>query len=119
MGMFDEVNFDHRMPDGFLAPDAYQTKGLNCAGDTYEITPDGRLVLTYSSGYPNDVRQPLGDVHHTGSLKISTDECLGDVWHEYDLSFVDGSLRVIRCHQTGVEVVFEPSQMPTLSNEGS
>ena len=112
MGMFDDVEFSYRMPDGY-EDHAYQSKSLDCTGDTYTVTPEGRLVRTYSSGYPDEVLQPLGDLNFDGELNIYTSD-LGGGWHEYDLVFVNGGLREIRCHQTEGRLVFEPVAVPKL-----
>jgi len=119
MGMFDDVDFEHRMPDGFLALGGYQSKDLDCAGDCYEITADGRLVATSRSGYQSENPKPLGDVHYDGVLNIYGSEWPSLKPHEYDLSFVAGELRVIRCSQTGVEVVFEPKALATMQNDSA
>ena len=113
MGMFDDVEFRYRMPDGYEGC-GYQSKSLDCTRDEYVVTPDGRLHRRYSSGFLNEVRQPLGDLTFDGELNIYTSELGTNVWHEYDLIFVQGSLREIRCHQTGRRVVFEPVPVPRL-----
>jgi hypothetical protein len=116
MGMFDDITFDYRMPDGFDGY-GYQTKDLDCACDAYEITPVGRLILTYSSGYSNDdVEKPLGDTNFKGELNIYTSSGFGSTraTHDYNLMFVDGNLAVIKCNITGVELVFDPVNVASL-----
>ena len=71
MGMFDDIKFRYRMPDGYDGND-YQSKDLDCSMDQYEVTPDGKLVRIYSSGYPDNVPLPLRDVRHDGLLNIYT-----------------------------------------------
>lgn len=112
MGMFDDITFRYRMPDGFDGDD-YQSKDLDCSMDRYEVTPDGKLVRTYSSGYPDDIPQPLGDVRHEGVLNIYTS--VGRKWHEYDLVFKSGTLISIRCNQTDSELLFEPRTTPQVT----
>ncbi|EBL6729321.1 hypothetical protein K5A76_004099 [Salmonella enterica subsp. enterica serovar Bredeney] len=43
MGMFDEVRFSYRMPDGYDGED-FQTKDQECDGSFYEIDDMGRLL---------------------------------------------------------------------------
>lgn len=109
MGMFDDIEFDYRMPDGFESRSGYQSKDLECTGDQYEVTPNGRLVRTFDSGWPRaDEKRPLGDMHYNGKLNIY-DGGLGGAWHEYDLEFRDGDLIAIHCHQTRGRLLFEPA----------
>jgi hypothetical protein len=107
MGMFDDVEFKYRMPDGYEGR-SFQSKSLDCTGDEYVVMPEGRLHRRYSSGYPDDVRKPLGDIAFDGELNIYTSELGTDSWHEYDLIFVQGDLRTIRCYQTDGHLIFEP-----------
>lgn len=114
MGMFDAVDFRYRMPDGYEGYD-FQTKSLDCTGDEYVVTPEGRLHRRYSSGYPDEVRRPLGDLSFDGELNVYTSEFGSGAWHEYDLIFAHGNLREIRCHQTGGRLVFEPASVSSLT----
>lgn len=111
MGMFDDLNFDYRMPDGFKAR-GFQSKDLDCLGDTYEITSDGRLVRMNVSGIVDaDYKRPVGDMNYSGMLNIYCSEWKRfgpGIWHEYDLEFVAGRLAVIHCHQTESQLIFEP-----------
>ncbi len=108
MGMFDDIEFDYRMPDGFESRSGYQSKDLECTGDRYEVTPNGRIVRSYYSGWPrDDEKRPLGDLHYNGMLNIY-DGGFGGAWHEYDLEFRDGDLIAIHCHQTRGRLLFEP-----------
>jgi len=113
MGMYDDIEFRYRMPDGYEGR-RFQSKSLDCTGDQYVVTPEGRLHRTYSSGYPNEVRQPLGDLAFDGELNIYTSEFGTKAWHEYDLIFIQGNLREIRCHQTEGRLVFESVSVPRL-----
>lgn len=108
MGMFDYIKFRYRMPDGFdgFDGDQYQSKDLDCSLDQYEITPCGKLVRTYGSGYPDDVQRPLSGVYLTGVLNICNG--VGRKAHVYDLVFRLGALVSIRCHQTDSDLLFEP-----------
>lgn len=75
----------------------------------YEVSPQGRLVRTSSSGWPDGDR-PLVDLCFDGTLNIyNNDRIRGSGWHEYDLVFVGGNLVEIRCHQTNTRLVFEPA----------
>ncbi len=105
--MFDDVEFRYRMPDGYDGHE-FQSKSLDCTGDQYVVTPEGRLHRRYCSGYPNEVRQPLGELAFDGELNVYVSEFATEVWHEYDLIFAQRSLREIKCHQTGERLVFEP-----------
>lgn len=103
MGMYDDVYFDYRMPDGYKAFAGYQTKDLDLELDTYEVSPGGRLLRTSAS---ND--RPTGDMNFDGSLHIY-DSDFGRSWHAYDLEFKKGNLATIYCHQTESRLLFEPS----------
>ena len=113
MGMYDDVKFSYRMPDGYKGEN-YQTKDFDLTLDGYEVTPEGRLVRTYDSGYPDDKRKrPLGDLNYSGTLNIYTSD-LRRAWHEYDLEFENGNLVAIHCHQTGGRLLFEPNSQQVL-----
>lgn len=103
MGMYDDVHFDYRMPDGYKAFAGYQTKDLDLELDTYEVSPSGRLIRTSAS---ND--RPTGDMNFDGALHIYTSD-FGRSWHAYDLEFKNGTLMTIYCHQTEGRLLFEPS----------
>lgn len=114
MGMFDDVNFEYRMPDGFDGW-GYQTKDFDCTLDVYTVTPGGRLYRTSCSGHRDDdgrEDRPIGDLSYDGTLNIYTSGRAG--WREYDLVFTQGNLVEIRCHKTGNRLVFEPLYPPSL-----
>ncbi|MDL5034318.1 hypothetical protein QRD43_20620 [Pelomonas sp. APW6] len=98
MGMFDNVKFDHPMPDGFGGGN-FHCKDLRHGMDmaTYEVGADGRLRRIAS-----DEGQPLGDLNYSHHLVITGD---GHP-HSYTLVFKAGTLCEIRCFQTGVAVPF-------------
>ncbi len=117
MGVFDDVRFDYRMPDGYETF-GYQTKDVGCTGDTYQVSAQGRLLRTSSSGWPDGDR-PLVDLCFHGVLNIyDSDNIRGTGWHEYDLTFVGGNLVEIRCHQTSIRLVFEPDVVGILDGDG-
>lgn len=99
MGMFDELSFSYRMPNGRDGCN-FQTKDLECRLDEYEVTPAGRLVRIVSED-PSE--RPLGDVNHNGWL---------DIYHfadEYRLDFVNGSLRAIQVVGEEGWLLFDPA----------
>ena len=101
--MIDTVLFDFRMPDGFQVSEAepYQSVDLKCNMNVYVIEA-GRLVRAFVDG-----GSAGGDMNFCGMLNIctsSTPSNLSKGWHEYDLEFVNGSLKVIHCKQTGASV---------------
>lgn len=106
MGMYDNVHFEYRMPDGFEGR-SYQTKDLDCELDDYHVTSTGRLLLTEDF---SDNRQ-TGDVNFDGILNIYDSE-LGGTWHEYNLEFHNGNLVAIECSQTGERHVFPQGFRP-------
>lgn len=118
MGMFDEVDFDYRMPDGYESPAGYQTKSLEGVGDRFAITPSGRLVRVFCSGWPDDGR-PLTDLAFEGRLTIYAIERGLRVRHDYDLIFVNGTLDKIRCHQTGGALLFDPHDTSRCEGAGA
>ncbi len=106
MGMFDNVECRRTMPDGFVGA-GFQSKSLDCVGDGYTVTPDGRLHRTFSSNW-NGVPRPLGDLAYDGNLSIYTVEPVNRGWQEYTLIFVAGTLVRITCHQTGTTLAVSP-----------
>ena len=117
MGMFDDVRFSYLMPDGFDGSD-YQSKSLESAMDVYEITQLGRLIRLSSRGSFDGIKMPLGDINFKGELNIYTNDGLypHGVWRDYNLTFVNGTLTVIKCNTNGVELVFEPCRTQALAN---
>ena len=113
MGMFDEVDFDYRMPDGYVSTTFYQTKDLNRTLDQYEVTAEGRLLRTDCSGHRdddgNEIR-PLVDLNFDGTLNISDNDSPGRSGHHaYNLVFVKGKLVEIRCERSRCRLVFQPT----------
>jgi hypothetical protein len=111
MGMFDDIRFEYRMPDGFEGYN-FQSKTLDCAGDPYEVNAAGRLIRLSSCGGMDGVELPVGDLNYSGELRIYTSSGLFDneTWHDYILTFVDGTLTVIKCRTSGIELLFDPHQ---------
>lgn len=117
MGMYDDVDIKLRMPDGYES-DGYQSKDLDCMLDQYEVNGAGRLIRTYVGGIlDEDFKRPAGDVNFNGILNIYT-SFFTRQRHEYDLEFVDGTLKVIHCHQTKTQMLFDPLEtvQRTLAN---
>jgi len=111
MGMYDDVNVNLRMPDGFETH-GFQSKDLDCMQDQYEVDAAGRLIRAYVGGIvAEDFKRPAGDVNFNGMLNIYTSDLVTSKWHEYDLEFVDGTLKVIHCHQTKSQMLFEPLEL--------
>lgn len=99
MGMFDEVRFRYRMPNGRDGC-YFQTKDLECELDEYEVTPWGRLVRLVTG---DETERPLGDLNHHGWLTIR------DSFDYYRLDFVDGSLRAIQVIGEEGWLLFDPA----------
>lgn len=106
MGMFDNVECRHTMPDGFTGG-SFQTKSLDSIGDGYTVTPEGRLHRTFASNWTGDPA-PLGDLAFNGDVCIYAADPVSHDWHEYTLLFVDGTLVRIICHGTGRTVAVAP-----------
>nr|WP_228857677.1 hypothetical protein [Pseudomonas syringae]QOQ33415.1 hypothetical protein [Pseudomonas syringae pv. actinidiae] len=106
MGMFDEVNFSYRMPDGFV-PLGFQTKDLDCLMDIYTISKTGRLIRDTVF---EQVQRPLGDMNFSGMLNVYTTAFLTEQWHEYDLEFVEGTLVAIHCKSQSGRLIFDPNE---------
>nr|CAC79147.1 hypothetical protein 12.7 kDa [uncultured bacterium] len=109
MGMFDEVRFSYRMPDGFKGG-SFQTKSLDCLMDMYEVTPAGRLVRTHVF---EETDRPLGDMNFSGELHMRGEFGGGD----YTLEFVDGSLAAIRCKGIAGRLLFDPAHCINEQND--
>ena len=106
MGMFDEVNFSYRMPDGF-EPNGFQTKDLDCLMDIYTISKAGRLILDTVF---EQVERPLGDMNFSGLLNVYATAYFTRMRHEYDLEFNDGTLVAIHCKNQSGRLLFDPDQ---------
>ena len=113
MGLFDNIDCDREMPDGFRSKRGYQTKDLGQGMEVYRIRDD-RLELSVRDYEPDgppqphfllkgETYQPLKmvrerwvDQHHHGTIRFYDSE--GDpraadyVWHEYEARFTDGRL---------------------------
>ena len=102
MGMFDYVNCEMPLPDGFVAPlgfGAFQTKDMyDPCMNGYIITEDGRLVrkgaLIVGLDAGAEDEPPRYDLEFHGILHFYT--YTGDhndgtaVWHGYKAKFTDG-----------------------------
>ena len=86
MGMYDELSFSYRMPNGREGCN-YQTNDLDNWLDEYEVTPSGRLVRVVTN---NESERPVVDLNFTGWLDIS-----GSAGY-FRLDFVNGALRAIQ-----------------------
>ncbi|MDX6917782.1 hypothetical protein R9X49_22050 [Pectobacterium carotovorum] len=96
MGMFDTVRFRYRMPDGKMGTD-FQTKNLDCTGDFYEITPEGRLLCWLD-------QSERKDIDFDGMLTLSAGE-------GYYLHFTQGTLQWIEVYSQGDQRwPFEPAR---------
>ncbi|WP_338924431.1 hypothetical protein V0M98_32980 (plasmid) [Pseudomonas silesiensis] len=105
MGMYDEVNFKCRMPDGYEGGQ-FQTKDLFCRLDSYVINPAGRLIRE-KSWDEND--RPLGDMDYSDALTLCAFDSDTRTAHFYDLQFVDGTLIEILCSNTAGWQAFYPA----------
>jgi hypothetical protein len=103
MGMFDTVRFPYRMPDGHQSVSTYQTKDLDCIGDSYCITADGRLV-----------REGPGEAPELEGMLNIYDLDLQGHRHEYDLAFLNGLLVLIHCRQTDSKLLFDPKMLSNI-----
>lgn len=86
MGMFDTVRFPYRMPDGVTGTD-FQTKDLESEGESYAISPAGRLLRRQKDG-------GLKDTGFDGMLTLSA----GDGYYLY---FEQGTLAWIEVYSQG------------------
>lgn len=92
MGMFDYVDCEKALPDGWKPIVSLQTKDFaNPQLETYTITGGGRLIL-------NGV-----DQNYHGCMNFYS--YYDDVWHEYSAKFTDGQL-------VGIEIVDRPELSP-------
>lgn len=109
--LFDYIRFDYRMPDGFDGYE-FQSRDLECACDPYEVNAAGRLMRLSSGGGPDGTELPVGDLNYSGELNIYTNVGFGAkrTWHDYNLTFVDGTLTVIKCNRSGIDLLFDPNQ---------
>ena len=119
MGMYDNIQCDVPLPDGWQ-PSDLQSKDLACELDHYTITANGRLIRKYVSGY-EDVPEAewayknsdgllekiwheaskkrkiysVCDMNYHGILNFYSMETPGNKWHEYRAKFTDGNLVTI------------------------
>lgn len=99
MGMFDEVSFSYRMPNGRDGCN-FQTKDLECTLDDYEVSPSGRLIRVSTD---DEGERPLGDLNYSGWLDMR------DSVDHYRLDFVNGSLRAIQVIGEEGWLLFDPA----------
>lgn len=99
MGMYDDVRFCYRMPNGRNGCD-FQTKDFECLLEVYEVTPSGRLIRIFTE---DEIERPLGDLNHHGWLNIRDD------FDRYRLDFMNGSLRAIQVIGEEGWLLFEPA----------
>lgn len=79
MGMFDYIDCEYPLPDGFGVKEGYQTKSLSRTLSNYLITKDGKLFLiqdgiwqTYEINDPrrDQVFDPIWQEKFTGEIKF-------------------------------------------------
>ena len=87
MGMFDTLQCEIPLPDGFKPEDGeFQTKDLDCCLETYTLTAEGKLL-----GPDGEDKEFHGWLNFY-SLGPAKD------WHEYRAKFTDGRLVQILVH---------------------
>lgn len=84
MGLFDDIEVDWPLPDGFDGKH-FQTKDLECYMERYRITREGALERHRREGdtWTNE------DFH--GILNFYDYGPTGE-WHEYNAKFTDGKV---------------------------
>lgn len=112
MGMFDYIQCEVPLPDGWQ-PDDLQTKDFGCEMTTHIISKDGRLMLDrgyyeevpkserpYPNAEPGSWQSILGimrrvhkyeDANFHGVVNFYGG-AFKDDWHEYDAKFTNGDL---------------------------
>ena len=104
MGLFDEIRCEYPLPySGYQVPPEhiFQTKSLECMGDNYTITADGRLILhrkRYGSlrAVPpcdEELFSCHGEVRFYDAVAVRGEP--GRVWIEYKAHFTEGRLSLI------------------------
>jgi hypothetical protein len=82
--LFDWLIVSYPLPDGYLAKNnEFQTKGLECFQNHYEITADGYLTR---GGATVDFSGPI-DFYDFDDAKV---------WHEYHAVFFRGWIRSLK-----------------------
>lgn len=94
MGMFDEVTFSYRMPDGYDG-EYFQTKDLDCDGSAYDIDDKGRLLRDGT------------DLNFSGEFEMGYYEHPGGRSGDFRMVFSDGILVYIIPAQTNDRYLFE------------
>ncbi|HEC7509685.1 TPA: hypothetical protein ACGHFV_003402 [Salmonella enterica subsp. enterica serovar Johannesburg] len=94
MGMFDEVSFAYRMPDGYDG-EYFQTTDLDCDGSSYEIDEEGRLLKNGE------------DLHFNGEFEMSYDEYFSGRSGDFRMVFRDGRLVYIIPARTHERYLFD------------
>ena len=97
VGLFDDVICEYPLPGWPEGEEPrFQTKDLDCAMDTYRITPDGRLLASRYEHASDGTRRRVGwrDTEHHDYLVFYTSvERAGDrEWFEYRAKFTDGRI---------------------------
>lgn len=102
MGMFDWVNCEVPLPDGWVGH-GMQTKDLDCSMGVVTITADGRLFGDARAGWWQE-KQPDRDLQYHGDLTFyGYGKDVHSDWHEYTARFTDGQLVSIQLVQSGQE----------------
>lgn len=100
MGMYDDVHFDYRMPDGY-EDGSFQTKDLSLDCSEYEITSGGRLLRAGE------------DQNYHGEFEMYYDDLFDDRSGHFRMIFNEGTLTLIIC-KGGERYVFTPEADPNL-----
>jgi len=107
MGMFDWVQCDAPLPDGWephrglysdFSDGGFQTKSFECLLLTFTITAEGRLTVQGYGGAREEY-EPEG-VPYSGTFVFygTDDHTDGGRWHEYAAEFQGGQLQGIVAH---------------------
>ena len=91
MGLYDYIECEACLPDGWKPKHELQTKCLGCGMLHYRLTKEGRLLRTYSDWE--------GDINFHGVFIFYSHEgrCEDNTWkwHEYRATFHQGQLQRI------------------------
>lgn len=96
MGMFDFIACRAPLPDNWNPPKHnMQTKDMECILGYYEITAEGKLLLT-GGCWDDGIRKIIRTIPYHGWLNFyGTEGTVGSdnyQWHEYWAKFTDGQL---------------------------
>ncbi len=100
MGVHDNIMIEYDLPCAGLPSDGWQTKALDCNGNSFILTTHGRLLERVRAIELRD-----GVAHETGEWKTTDRNFEGvfnvynmvdETWYEYEVVMIDGDVKQVK-----------------------